>query len=52
LAWLLRSRNATDDVKKAVALHDKRCGGEGAVREVIDLILKAQGFWPEVLKKI
>jgi len=39
-------------LKKLCHYTTKRCGGEGAVREVIDLILKAQGFWPEVLKKI
>lgn len=44
--------NATDDVKKVAHYTTKRCGGEGAVREVIDLILKAQGFWSEILKKI
>jgi 3-deoxy-D-manno-octulosonate 8-phosphate phosphatase (KDO 8-P phosphatase) len=26
-------------------------GGNGAVREVVELIMKAQGYWPEILKK-
>ena len=26
-------------------------GGQGAVREVIELILKAQGLWEEILRK-
>jgi 3-deoxy-D-manno-octulosonate 8-phosphate phosphatase KdsC-like HAD superfamily phosphatase len=26
-------------------------GGSGAVREVVELILKAQGYWEEILKK-
>jgi 3-deoxy-D-manno-octulosonate 8-phosphate phosphatase KdsC-like HAD superfamily phosphatase len=26
-------------------------GGSGAVREVVELILKAQGYWEEILRK-
>jgi 3-deoxy-D-manno-octulosonate 8-phosphate phosphatase (KDO 8-P phosphatase) len=26
-------------------------GGSGAVREVVELILKAQGYWDEILRK-
>jgi 3-deoxy-D-manno-octulosonate 8-phosphate phosphatase (KDO 8-P phosphatase) len=29
----------------------KTPGGQGAVREVIELILKAQGKWEELMKK-
>jgi 3-deoxy-D-manno-octulosonate 8-phosphate phosphatase (KDO 8-P phosphatase) len=29
----------------------RAAGGSGAVREVIELILKARGHWPELLKK-
>jgi len=25
-------------------------GGQGAVREVVELLLKAQNLWPEILK--
>ena len=34
------------------AAHYVTCapGGEGAVREVVELILKAQSFWEEILK--
>ncbi len=44
--------NAVEDVKKAAHYTTKRLGGEGAVREIVDMILKAQGLWPEILKKI
>ena len=44
--------NAVEDVKKVAHYTTKRLGGEGAVREVIDLILKAQGLWPKVLKQM
>ncbi len=37
--------NAVFEVKKAAHYVTKRSGGKGAVREVIELILKAQGKW-------
>lgn len=43
--------NARDEVKQiATATTDAR-GGSGAVREVIEDILKAKGVWNELLKK-
>lgn len=49
--------DAEEEVKAEVALVTSRGGGRGAVREVIDLILRAQGRWeramesPHVLRK-
>jgi 3-deoxy-D-manno-octulosonate 8-phosphate phosphatase (KDO 8-P phosphatase) len=37
--------NAVPEVKKAAHFVCSRSGGEGAVREVIELIVKAQGKW-------
>jgi 3-deoxy-D-manno-octulosonate 8-phosphate phosphatase (KDO 8-P phosphatase) len=37
--------NAVPEVKRAAHFLTKRAGGEGAVREVIELIVKAQGKW-------
>ncbi|MGQ9463404.1 MAG: KdsC family phosphatase [Candidatus Fervidibacter sp.] len=37
--------NAVDEVKKVAHYVTERRGGEGAVREVVELILKAQGKW-------
>jgi 3-deoxy-D-manno-octulosonate 8-phosphate phosphatase (KDO 8-P phosphatase) len=37
--------NAVAEVKKAAHVVTKAGGGEGAVREVVELILKAQGKW-------
>jgi len=37
--------NAVPEVKHAAHYITSRSGGEGAVREVIELILKAQGTW-------
>ena len=42
--------NAVPDVKAASHYVTTRCGGRGAVREAIELILKAQGAWDAALK--
>jgi 3-deoxy-D-manno-octulosonate 8-phosphate phosphatase (KDO 8-P phosphatase) len=39
--------NAAPEVKRAAHFVTSRSGGEGAVREVIELIVKAQGKWAE-----
>jgi 3-deoxy-D-manno-octulosonate 8-phosphate phosphatase (KDO 8-P phosphatase) len=39
--------NAAPEVKRAADYVTSRSGGEGAVREVVELILKAQGKWAE-----
>jgi 3-deoxy-D-manno-octulosonate 8-phosphate phosphatase (KDO 8-P phosphatase) len=39
--------NAVPEVKKAAHFVTSRSGGEGAVREVIELIVKAQGKWAQ-----
>lgn len=44
--------NAVPEVKRAAHFTTRKRGGEGAVREVAEQILKAQGFWPGILKKI
>lgn len=43
--------NAVPEVKGLAHLVTKRHGGEGAVREVIEFILKAQGKWLSVTPK-
>ena len=43
--------DAIDVVKKAVDYITKHNGGRGAVREVCEMILKAQGRWPEIAAK-
>jgi 3-deoxy-D-manno-octulosonate 8-phosphate phosphatase (KDO 8-P phosphatase) len=37
--------NAAQEVKDAAGCVTKNAGGNGAVREVIEMILKAQGLW-------
>ncbi len=43
--------NARPEVKKIAHMVTERPGGDGAIREVIELILKAQGTWQELLDK-
>lgn len=43
--------DACDEIKKSVNYIAHRNGGQGAVREVIELILKHQGKWDSVIEK-
>jgi 3-deoxy-D-manno-octulosonate 8-phosphate phosphatase (KDO 8-P phosphatase) len=43
--------NAREEVKGAAHLVTKAAGGECAVREAIELIMKAQGLWGGILKR-
>lgn len=44
--------DAVDDVREHAVYVTKARGGYGAVREVAELILKAQGKWEKILSKI
>jgi len=43
--------DACNEVKEVVDYIVKRCGGRGAVREVVEFILKGQGKWPALIVK-
>lgn len=43
--------NAAPEVKRAAQLVTRRRGGEGAVREAIEAILRAQGCWHKLIGK-
>jgi len=43
--------DAIDIVKKTVDYVTKNKGGRGAVREVCEMLLQAQGRWPEIAAK-
>ena len=43
--------NAVDEVKALAHYVTQRPGGRGAVREVVDLILKSKGLWDNVLSR-
>ncbi|MBT9146619.1 MAG: 3-deoxy-D-manno-octulosonate 8-phosphate phosphatase KdsC [Syntrophomonadaceae bacterium] len=42
--------NACKEVKKSAAYVTHLSGGQGAVREIIELILKSQGKWEKILE--
>jgi len=43
--------NAVDDVKKKAHYVTQHYGGRGAVREVVELILKSQNKWEDVTRR-
>jgi 3-deoxy-D-manno-octulosonate 8-phosphate phosphatase (KDO 8-P phosphatase) len=43
--------NARDEVKRDAHYVTKHSGGDGALRDVIEFILKAQGKWKKVVEK-
>jgi 3-deoxy-D-manno-octulosonate 8-phosphate phosphatase (KDO 8-P phosphatase) len=44
--------NAVIEVKKTAQYITRNSGGNGAVREAVEKILKAQGFWGKILNDI
>jgi 3-deoxy-D-manno-octulosonate 8-phosphate phosphatase (KDO 8-P phosphatase) len=51
VGFAVATGNARDEVKAKAHYVTRAEGGRGAVREVIEVILKARGHWPELLKK-
>ena len=47
----IATANARPEVKKHAHFVTSRKGGQGAIREVAELLLRAQGHWPELLRK-
>lgn len=43
--------DAVEEVKEAAAMVTEKPGGRGAVREVVDFILKSQGRWEAVMER-
>jgi 3-deoxy-D-manno-octulosonate 8-phosphate phosphatase (KDO 8-P phosphatase) len=43
--------NARPEVKQAADMVTEARGGNGAVREVCELLLRSQGHWETILKK-
>jgi 3-deoxy-D-manno-octulosonate 8-phosphate phosphatase (KDO 8-P phosphatase) len=46
----IATANAREEVKREAHYVTKASGGSGAVREVVELLLKARGTWGEILK--
>jgi len=47
----IATANARSEVKQEAHYVTTTPGGSGAVREVVELLLKAQGSWDEILQK-
>jgi 3-deoxy-D-manno-octulosonate 8-phosphate phosphatase (KDO 8-P phosphatase) len=47
----IATANARPEVKKSAMAVTEAAGGSGAIREVIETLLKAQGKWDAILKK-
>jgi len=47
----IATANASPEVKSVAHLVTARRGGEGAVREVVELLLQARGCWDAILRK-
>ncbi|OGS08735.1 MAG: hypothetical protein A2270_04065 [Elusimicrobia bacterium RIFOXYA12_FULL_51_18] len=45
-------QNALPEVKRVSHIITKKAGGEGAVREACDFILKSQGHWKEIMRYV
>ncbi|MCX6597958.1 MAG: HAD hydrolase family protein [Acidobacteria bacterium] len=50
VGFAVATANAREEVKAAAHYVTEARGGQGAIREVCELILKSQGKWPEILK--
>ena len=46
----IATANARAEVKREAHFVTQASGGEGAVREVVEMLLRAQGHWPKILK--
>ena len=51
VGFAVATANAREEVKRAAHHVTTARGGNGAIRETIELILQAQGRWQEILKK-
>lgn len=51
VGFAVATANARAEVKAAAHYVTEVPGGSGAVREVVEVILKAKGIWPEIVKK-
>lgn len=48
VGWAVAVANAVPEVKRAADYVTRRAGGQGAVREVVEKLLKARGVWPRL----
>jgi len=49
--WAIAVRNARPELRRAAHTVTRAPGGRGAVREVVETLLRAQGHWAELLRQ-
>ena len=52
VGWSVAVANAVSEVRSVAAYVTTRSGGHGAVRETVEVILKAKGMWEDLIRKI
>jgi 3-deoxy-D-manno-octulosonate 8-phosphate phosphatase (KDO 8-P phosphatase) len=50
VGFAIATGNAREEVKRAAHYVTQACGGRGAIREVAEMLLKAQNRWQEILQ--
>jgi 3-deoxy-D-manno-octulosonate 8-phosphate phosphatase (KDO 8-P phosphatase) len=50
--WGVAVANARPEIKRAAGYVTQTAGGYGAVREVVEMILKAQGHWLGIMRRL
>ncbi|MEZ5353397.1 MAG: HAD hydrolase family protein [Bryobacteraceae bacterium] len=51
VGWAIATGNARSEVKQSAHYVTTAHGGHGAVREVVEILLKTQGYWDEILEQ-
>ncbi|MFH2204452.1 MAG: HAD-IIIA family hydrolase [Elusimicrobiota bacterium] len=51
VGWAVAPANARPEVKRCAHYVTRARGGEGAVRETVELILKSQGLWRDICQR-
>lgn len=51
VGFAIATANARPEVKRAAHYVTTATGGSGAVREVVEMLLQAQGHWADILRK-
>lgn len=51
VGFAVATANARPEVQRIAHFVTQASGGHGAVRETVELILRAQGYWEEILRK-
>ncbi|MFV1967647.1 MAG: KdsC family phosphatase [Pirellulaceae bacterium] len=51
VGWSVAVADAAEEVRAAADFVTERAGGQGAVRETVEMVLKAKGQWEDVVRR-